>query len=120
MTLKARMEIHDRIGLVTYRVALPSALSGVHDVFHVSMMRKYIPDPTHVIDYEPLQIQENLTYIEEPVGIVERKDQVLWNQTIPLVKVVWNNHAISEASWELEDEMRVKYPQLFDGDLYGL
>ncbi|XP_041010816.1 uncharacterized protein LOC121254709 [Juglans microcarpa x Juglans regia] len=51
-------EILDRIGPVSYRVALPPALSGVHDVFYVSMLRKYIPDPTHVIDYEPLQLQK--------------------------------------------------------------
>ena len=93
-------EILDQIGPVAYRVALPPALSGVHNVFHVSMLRKYVPDPTHVIDYEPLQLQENLTYTEEPLRIVERKEQVLRNRTIPLVKVVWNNHAISEASWE--------------------
>ncbi|XP_041001659.1 uncharacterized protein LOC121247362 [Juglans microcarpa x Juglans regia] len=110
-------DILDRIGLVAYRVALPPTLSRVHNVFHVSMLRKYIPDATHIINYKPLQLQENLTYTEEPVQIIERTKQVLRNQTIPLVKVVWNNHAINEASWELEDEMRVKYPQLFGGDL---
>ncbi|XP_041009367.1 uncharacterized protein LOC121253424 [Juglans microcarpa x Juglans regia] len=93
-------EILDRIGPVAYRVTPPPALSGVHDVFHVSMLRKYIPDPTHIIDYEPLQLQENLTYTEESMQIIERKEQVLRKRTIPLVKVVWNNHAISEASWE--------------------
>ncbi|XP_041009358.1 uncharacterized protein LOC121253408 [Juglans microcarpa x Juglans regia] len=102
-------EILDRIDPVAYRVALPPALSRVHHVFHVSMLRKYILDPTYVVDY-PLQLQENLTYTKEPVQIVERKDQVLRNRTIPLVKVVWNNHAINEISWELEDEMRVKHP----------
>ncbi|XP_041027045.1 uncharacterized protein LOC121267262 [Juglans microcarpa x Juglans regia] len=100
-------DILDRIGPMVYMVALPLALSRVYDVFHVSILRKYIPDPTHVIDYKPLLLQENLTYTEEPVQIVERKEQVLRNQTIPLVKVVWNNHVIREASWELEDEMRV-------------
>ncbi|XP_041026991.1 uncharacterized protein LOC121267200 [Juglans microcarpa x Juglans regia] len=103
-------QILDRIGPVAYRVALPLALAGVHDVFHVSMLRKYIPDPTYIFDYDPLQLQKNLTYIEEPVQIVERKDQPLRNQTLPLVKLVWNNHAISEAPSELEEEMRIKYP----------
>ncbi|XP_040997139.1 uncharacterized protein LOC121243138 [Juglans microcarpa x Juglans regia] len=113
-------EILDQIGPVAYRVALPPALLRVHDVFHVSMLRKYVPDPTHVIDFEPLQLQENLTYTEEPMQIIERKEQVLRKRTIPLVKVVWNNHAISEASWELEEEMQVKYPQLFVSDLDNL
>ncbi|XP_040996151.1 uncharacterized protein LOC121242340 [Juglans microcarpa x Juglans regia] len=113
-------EILDRIGPVAYRVALPPALSGVHNVFHVSMLRKYIPDPTHIIDYEPLQLQENLTYTEEPIHIIKRKEQVLRKQTISLVKVVWNNHTTSEASWELEEEMQAKYPQLFVNDLDNL
>ncbi|XP_035546851.1 uncharacterized protein LOC118348728 [Juglans regia] len=98
-------EILDRIGPLAYRVALPPVLAGVHNVFHISMLRKYVPDPTHIIDYEPLQIQEDMTYAREPVRILEKKEQVLQTQTIPLVKVLWNNHATNEASWELEEEM---------------
>ncbi|XP_035545344.1 uncharacterized protein LOC118348258 [Juglans regia] len=90
-------EILDRIGSVVYRVALPPAFSGVHNVFHVSMLRKYIHDPTHIIDHEPLQIQEDMTYTEEPLRILDRKEQVLRNRTISLVKVLWNNHATNEA-----------------------
>ncbi|KAF5475933.1 hypothetical protein F2P56_007687 [Juglans regia] len=107
-------EILDRIGPVAYRVALPSAFAGVHNVFHISMLRKYIPNPTHIIDYEPFQIQEDMTYAEEPIRILEKKEQVLRARTIPLVKVMWKNHATNEASWELEEEMRDKYPQLFE------
>ncbi|KAF5454672.1 hypothetical protein F2P56_024319 [Juglans regia] len=110
----------DRIGPVAYRVALPPILVGVHNVFHISMLRKYIPDPTHIIDYEPLQIRVDMNYTEEPVQILEKKEQVLWTRTIPFVKVLWKNHAISEASWELEEEMRVKYPRLFDGNFDNL
>ncbi|KAA0060279.1 pol protein [Cucumis melo var. makuwa] len=60
-------EILERIGPVAYRLALPPSLSTVHDVFHVSMLRKYVPDPSHVVDYEPLEIDENLSYAEQPV-----------------------------------------------------
>ncbi|XP_040987557.1 uncharacterized protein LOC121235261 [Juglans microcarpa x Juglans regia] len=98
-------EILDRIGPLAYKVALPLALAGVHNVFHVSMLRKYVPDPTHIIDNEPLQIQEDKTYTEELVQILSKKEQVLRTRTIPLVKVLWNNHATNEASWELEEEM---------------
>ncbi|XP_040998158.1 uncharacterized protein LOC121244201 [Juglans microcarpa x Juglans regia] len=62
-------EILDWIGPIAYRVALPLALARLHNLFHFSMLRKYIPDPTHIIDYEPLQIQEDITYAEEPVRI---------------------------------------------------
>ncbi|XP_041017912.1 uncharacterized protein LOC121260133 [Juglans microcarpa x Juglans regia] len=101
-------------------VALPPAFSGVHNVFHVSMLRKYIHDPTHVIDHEPLQIQEDMTYTKEPMWILDKKEQVLRTRTIPLVKVLWNNHAISETSWEFEEDMRVKYPHLFEETFYSL
>ncbi|XP_040995997.1 uncharacterized protein LOC121242164 [Juglans microcarpa x Juglans regia] len=113
-------EVGDKIGLVAYRVALPPAFSRVHNVFHVSMLRKYIHDPTHVIDHEPLQIQEDMTYTEEPVRILDRKEQVLRTRTIPLVKVLWNNHAIREVSWKFEEDMRVKYPHLFEENFYSL
>ncbi|KAA0049641.1 pol protein [Cucumis melo var. makuwa] len=56
-----------------YRLALPPSLSTVHDVFHVSMLRKYVPDPSHVVDYEPLEIDENLSYTEQPVEVLARE-----------------------------------------------
>ncbi|KAA0067099.1 pol protein [Cucumis melo var. makuwa] len=66
-------EILERIGPVAYRLALPPSLSTVHDVFHVSMLRKYVPDPSHVVDYEPLEIDENLSYTEQPVEVLARE-----------------------------------------------
>ncbi|XP_042964605.1 uncharacterized protein LOC122298818 [Carya illinoinensis] len=98
-------EILDWVGPVAYRVAFPPSLVGVHNVFHVSMWRKYVPDPTHILDYEPLQIQEDLIYAEEPMQILENKAHVLWTRTIPMVKVLWNNQVANDASWELEEEM---------------
>jgi len=106
-------EILERVGPVAYRLALPLSLDVVHNVFHVSMLRKYILDPSHVITYEPLQIQENLTYEEIPVKLLDRKVQELCTKSIPLVKFLWRNHEIEEASWELEEEIRKKYPSLF-------
>jgi hypothetical protein len=90
------------IGLVAYRVELPSNLADVHDVFHVSTLQKYVHDPLHVIDFEPLQVQANLKYEEKPVKILDQKVQQLRTKTIPLVKVLWQNHDVEEASWELE------------------
>ena len=92
--------IVERIGEVAYRLEFPSDLDRIHDVFHVSMLRKYIPDPKHVLTKQPVEIQENLTYEEEPVHILDRRDQVLRNKTIPLVKVLWRSHTIEEATWE--------------------
>ena len=57
-------------------------------MFHISQLRRYIPDPEHVISYGPLQLKENLTYVEEPIQIIDRKDQVLRNRVISFVKVL--------------------------------
>ncbi|KAA0056300.1 pol protein [Cucumis melo var. makuwa] len=107
-------EILEQIGSVTYRLALPPSLSTVHDVFHVSMLRKYVPDPSHVVDYEPLEIDENLSYTEQPVKVLAREVKTLRNKEIPLVKVLWRNHQVEEATWEREDDMRSRYPELFE------
>ena len=106
-------EILKRIGKVAYKLALLPTLAGVHNVFHVSMLRKYILDPSHGLNYEPLKIKNNLTYEEVPIQILDRKDQVLRNKTISLVKVLWKNHIVEEASWEREDEMKSNYLELF-------
>jgi hypothetical protein len=107
-------EILERVGPVAYKLALPPALSGIHNVFHISMLRRYVSDPSHILSYEPLQVQEDLSYEEMPMEILDRKDQVLRNKTIRLVKVLWRNHSTREASWEHEDEMQSKYPHLFE------
>ena len=81
-------EILERIGEVAYRLALPPQLSGVHDVFHVSMLRKYEPDPSHVLDWTDLEVGGDASYEERPVRVLDRRDQVLRGKTIPLVKVL--------------------------------
>ena len=81
-------EITQRVGKLAYRIALPLDLVGTHDVFHVSMLRKYIANLDVIVEYEPLKIQEGLTYVEEPVKIVDKKNQVLRTKTIPIVKVL--------------------------------
>ena len=91
-------EILERVGSVAYWLALPPALSRLHNIFHVSMLRRCVPDPSHILSYEPLQVKENLSYEEFPIKILDHKEQVLRNKTIHLVKVLWRNHSIEEAS----------------------
>ena len=88
---------------VAYKLRLPPELARIQDVFHVSMLRKYITDPSHVLRDQLVELKEYLTYDERPVQIVDRKDQVLWNKVIPLVKVLWMNHGRDEATWVRED-----------------
>jgi hypothetical protein len=107
-------EIKEVVGPVAYKVELLPALSGIHDIFHMSTLRKHVHGPQHVVDFKPLQVQEDLKDEELPIQILERKEQQLRTKTIPLVKVLWRNHDIEEASLELEIEMRNKYPHLFE------
>ena len=107
-------EITQRVGKLAYRIALPPDLVGTHDVFHVSMLRKYIANLDVIVEYESLEIHVGLTYVEELVKIVDKKDQVLHTKTIHIVKVLWRNHGVVEALWEAEDDMWSRYPHLFE------
>ncbi|TYK27119.1 ty3-gypsy retrotransposon protein [Cucumis melo var. makuwa] len=80
------------------KVFLKVAPMKVHDVFHVSMLRKNVTDPYHVVDYEPLEINENLSYTEQSVEVLAREVKMLRNREIPLVKVLWRNHRVEEAT----------------------
>ena len=106
-------EVLERIGHVAYRIALPPELSNINNTFHVSVLRQYMPDPAHVIQYAPLELKEDLTYKVVPTGILSKEQKVLRNKVINLVKVEWQNHGEKEAKWELESQMMKKYPQLF-------
>ncbi|KAA3469697.1 DNA/RNA polymerase superfamily protein [Gossypium australe] len=108
-------EVIERIGLVAYRLALPPELEKIHDVFHVSMLRRYRSDPSHVIVQTEVEIQPDLTCGEELVKILAREVKQLRNKSIALVK----RHRIEEATWELEETMRKQYPNLFTGKIFG-
>nr|XP_048328413.1 uncharacterized protein LOC125422017 [Ziziphus jujuba var. spinosa] len=105
-------EIIERIGLVAYRLALAEELAWVHNMFHISMLQKYIADPSHMLETPDIELREDLSYVEQPVQILDREEQVLCNKTILLVKVLWQNHRIEEATWEPEAQMREQYPNL--------
>ena len=77
------------------------------------MLRKYEPDPGHILDHEVIEMDDRVSYVERPIRIEDRKEQVLRNKTIPLVKVIWEHHGTEGATWESEDEMKKKYPYLF-------
>ncbi|KAL2232439.1 UNVERIFIED_CONTAM: hypothetical protein Sindi_1423900 [Sesamum indicum] len=106
-------EILERVGPLAYRLALPTELSQIHDVFHVSMLRRYRSDPSHILHEPKIEILEGLTYVEEPTEILDQSIKKLRNKEIPMVKVKWSHHSPREATWEVEGSMREKYPYLF-------
>ena len=108
-------KIIEKVGSVAYRLELPTQISNVHPVFHVPMLRKYEPDPSHIIDHSDLVLNEDASFEVKPVRVVDRRDKVLRGKSIPLVRILWSQHGIQEETWELEAEMRSKYPELFTG-----
>ena len=106
-------EILERIGTVVYRLALPPSMSGVHEVFHVSMLRKYTPDPTHVVNWGQIEVDCDETFEEGPVCILDSRDQVLRRKTVRLVRVLWRHYGVEESTWEREDTMWATNPFLF-------
>ena len=88
-------------------------MSGVHEVFHVSMLQKYTPDPAHVVDWGQIEVDTDGTFEEGLVCIVDSRDQVLRRKTVRLVRVLWRPYGVEESTWEREDTMRATYPFLF-------
>ena len=91
-------EILERIGTVAYRLALSPNMSGVHEVFHVSMLRKYIPDPAHVVDWGQIEVDTDWAFEEGPVCILDSRDQVLRRKTVRLVRVLWRHCGVEEST----------------------
>jgi hypothetical protein len=100
-------EVLGRVGEAAYCVALPPQ---IHNVFHVSMLRKYVHDPSHVICFDDVDIRDDLTFDERPIEIVDRHERVTRSRTITFVKVRWQHHGIDECTWEPEADIREKYP----------
>ncbi|KAK6161878.1 hypothetical protein DH2020_001719 [Rehmannia glutinosa] len=107
-------KILQRIEKLSYRLELPAPYMGMHDVFHVSRLKKYKPDPEHIITLDTPPLMENLSYTERPIRIIDQQIRQLRKREIPMVKVVWQNHNRDEdATWEMEEDMRNQYPELF-------
>lgn len=106
-------QILERIGEVAYRVALPLSLANLHDVFHVSQLRRYIVDLSHVVQVDDVQVRDNLTVETSPMRIEDRDLKYLHGKEISLVKVAWGGLAGGNVTWELESQMRDSYLKLF-------
>ena len=106
-------EVLKRVGEVAYELALPPGLSGVHPVFHVSMLKKYHGDGNYIIRWDSVLLDENLSYEEEPVAILDREVRKLRSKEIASIKVQWKNRPVEESTWENEADMQERYPHLF-------
>ena len=105
-------EILSRVGQVAYQLALPPNLK-VHNVFHISVLKKYVHDATHVIDWNVVQVEPEGKILVEPDCILGRREITLRNRTIGQLMVQWKHLSPEEATWKLESKMREAYPNLF-------
>jgi hypothetical protein len=98
---------------VAFELEMPKELSKVHNVFHASQLRKCIKTPEETISYDEIELQANLTYVEEPSKILAENCKQLRNRAIKYCKVQWKHHPEREATWETEEELRTAYPDFF-------
>ncbi|XP_027915641.1 uncharacterized protein LOC114175082 [Vigna unguiculata] len=112
--IKSRKLTPRFVGAVAYEIALPPHLANLHNVFHVSQLRKYITDPSHVLESGDIQIREDLTVNTGPMRILDSQVKKLRGKEIKTVKVMWDE-TTQEMTWEMEDRMRQSYPHLFLG-----
>jgi len=107
-------QILRRIGFVAFEIALPPPLANVHNIFHVFQLRKYVPDPNHILEYDSIQVKENLSFGVKPIRVLDSQVKQLRGRSIPTVKVLWDL-IYGNFTWEIEEEIRASYPNLFIG-----
>ncbi|KAG2401190.1 uncharacterized protein HKW66_Vig0197740 [Vigna angularis] len=107
-------QILRKIGPVAYELALPPQLSNLHPVFHVSQLRKYIANPSHVLELEDIQLRPDRTLELHPIRVEDYRTQYYKGKEIRLVKMVWDEKT-GDSTWEVESAMKDLYPKLFPG-----
>jgi hypothetical protein len=106
-------KILEKRGEVAYQLELPPQLSDVHDMFHVSQLKKCLRAPKEQIPMLDLDAKEDLSYQEYPVKILETSERVTRNKRIKMCKVQWSHHTEEEATWEREEELKAKFSSFF-------
>ncbi|WVZ76424.1 hypothetical protein U9M48_024401 [Paspalum notatum var. saurae] len=107
---KLAPRLRAKCGPVAYRLELPPHLAAVHDVFHVSQLKKCLRVPEEAVDTSQIQIEPDLTYEERPIKILDQKQRATRRRAINFYKVQWSNHSEEEATWEQEEYLQTKYP----------
>jgi hypothetical protein len=102
--------IIDKYGTTSYQMELPSKLSGVHNVFHISQLKRCLKPPTNIVIEDTIPLEPDLTYKSYPTKILDQQERVTRNKTTRFYKVQWNDHSEDEATWEHEIFLRSNYP----------
>jgi hypothetical protein len=102
--------ILEKYGTVAYKLDLPPSLTGIHNIFHVSQLKKCLKAPVDVVLTEVALLEADLSYPEHPTKILEQKDRVTRCKMIKFFKIQWSNHFEKEATWESEDFLQSRHP----------
>jgi hypothetical protein len=102
---------------VAYHLQLPSQLTAIHNIFHVSQLRKCLKVPTKIIDSQAIEIQSDLTYTEHPLRVLDTKERSTRRETIRIFKIQWNHHTEEEATWETESYLQHNFPDFLQANL---
>jgi hypothetical protein len=97
-------------GPVAYKLILPPQMATIHDIFHVSQLQKCIKVPTEIIETPAIEIGPNLSYVEQPIKILDTKERVTRRKTVKMYKILWNHHTEEEATWETESYLQQNFP----------
>jgi hypothetical protein len=110
-------EILEICGPVAYCLQLPPQLAAIHNIFHVSQLRKCIKFSTEIIDSRTIEIESDITYTEHPIRILDTKERSTKKETIRILKIQWNHHTEEEATWETESYLQHNFPNFFQANL---
>jgi hypothetical protein len=110
-------EVLEVCGPVAYHLQLPPQLAAIHNIFHVSKLKKCVKIPTEIIESQAIEIEPDLTYTEHPIRILNTKERSTRRETIRMYKIQWNHHTEEEATWETESYLQHNYPNFFQANL---
>jgi hypothetical protein len=110
-------EILEIYGSVAYRLQLRSQLAAIHNIFHVSQLRRCVKLPTEIIDSQAIEIESGMTYTEYPLRVLDTKERSTRRETIRMYKIQWNHHTEEEATWETESYLQHNFPDFLQANL---
>jgi hypothetical protein len=109
-------EILNICGPVAYRIHLPSQLAAIHDVFHISQLKKYVKVPTEIIETCALEIESDQSYTEQPIRIMDTKERLTRRRTVKMYKILWDHHTEEEATWETKSYLQRNFPNFLQAN----
>jgi hypothetical protein len=109
-------EILEICGPVAYCLQLPPQLAAIHNIFHMSQLRKCVKVPTEIIDSQAIEIEPDLTYTEHPIRVLDTKERSTRRETIRMFKIQWNHHTEEEVTWETESYLQHNFPDFFQAN----